>query len=61
MFGGTAEYVALWLKNQGHEPLFYWYVAGCIFVSLLTTIFLLDTRRSALDGPNGAARATEAA
>src|SRR5213078_1587376 len=27
LFGGSAEYVALWLKSAGHEPWFAWYVA----------------------------------
>ncbi|MFX3673623.1 MAG: MFS transporter [Paenisporosarcina sp.] len=35
IFGGTAEFIALWLKNIGHESLFYYYVAGCIFVSFI--------------------------
>lgn len=35
IFGGTAEFIALWLKNIGHESLFYYYVAGCIFVIFL--------------------------
>ncbi|PLT28475.1 MFS transporter [Peribacillus deserti] len=35
VFGGTAEFIALWLKNIGHESLFYYYVAACIAVSLL--------------------------
>jgi len=26
VFGGSAEYVALWLKRAGAEPAFYWYV-----------------------------------
>ena len=30
MFGGTAEYVALWLKDAGMERAFYWYVAAMI-------------------------------
>ncbi|WP_409292667.1 MFS transporter [Peribacillus sp. SCS-37] len=34
VFGGTAEFIALWLKNIGHESLFYYYVAGCIAISL---------------------------
>lgn len=41
VFGGTAEYIALWFKQIGHEDLFYWYVTGCIACSLLTVIFLL--------------------
>jgi MHS family alpha-ketoglutarate permease-like MFS transporter len=27
LFGGTAEYVALWLKSRGHEPAFATYIA----------------------------------
>lgn len=34
LFGGTAEYVALWFKNGGLES-YYWYVAGCAAVSLV--------------------------
>ncbi len=30
IFGGTAEFIALWLKSIGMESLFYFYVAGCI-------------------------------
>jgi MHS family alpha-ketoglutarate permease-like MFS transporter len=44
IFGGTAEYIALWLKNIGHESLFYWYVSFCIFISLLVYFFMKDTR-----------------
>ena len=33
LFGGTAEYVALWFKQAGREPYFYWYVAGGVAVS----------------------------
>lgn len=36
IFGGTAEYVALWLRQHGHEPWFYYYVASCIAISLTT-------------------------
>jgi MHS family alpha-ketoglutarate permease-like MFS transporter len=33
LFGGTAEYLALWLKSQGHEGWFSWYVtAVCLGV-----------------------------
>lgn len=44
IFGGTAEYIALWLKQIGHESLFYWYVTGTIAVSLLVYVFMRDTR-----------------
>jgi MHS family alpha-ketoglutarate permease-like MFS transporter len=46
LFGGSAEYVALWLKEQGREPLFYWYITGCIAVSLFVYLFMKDTRRT---------------
>ncbi|MDF2911752.1 MAG: transporter [Sporolactobacillus laevolacticus] len=35
IFGGTAEFVALWFKSIGIETLFFFYVAACIFVSLI--------------------------
>ncbi len=34
LFGGTAEYLALWFKGAGHESWFYWYVTACIGLSL---------------------------
>lgn len=48
IFGGTAEYVALWFKNSGHEAYFYWYVTGCIFISLLVYFFMRDTKEISL-------------
>ncbi|ANA35194.1 Alpha-ketoglutarate permease [Ralstonia mannitolilytica] len=45
IFGGTAEYIALWLKQIGHESLFYWYVTGTIFISLMVYVFMRDTRK----------------
>lgn len=44
IFGGTAEYIALWLKDRGHEPYYYWYITGCIFSSLLVYVFMKDTK-----------------
>jgi MHS family alpha-ketoglutarate permease-like MFS transporter len=35
IFGGTAEYLALFAKEQGREEWFYWYVTGCALLSLL--------------------------
>jgi MHS family dicarboxylic acid transporter PcaT-like MFS transporter len=40
MFGGSAEYVALGLKKLGHEPTFYWYVTGMMFVAFLVSLRL---------------------
>ena len=44
IFGGTAEYVALWLKDAGHERWFYYYVAGMIGLSLLAFATMRETR-----------------
>jgi MHS family alpha-ketoglutarate permease-like MFS transporter len=44
VFGGTAEYFALWFKNMGHERWFYWYVTGCILASLLVYATMPETR-----------------
>ncbi|CCB67894.1 alpha-ketoglutarate permease (MFS transporter membrane protein) [Hyphomicrobium sp. MC1] len=50
LFGGTAEWVALWLKQAGHETYFYWYVTGCIALSLIVYATMRDTRdRSEID------------
>jgi MHS family alpha-ketoglutarate permease-like MFS transporter len=46
IFGGSAEYVALWLKEVGQEALFYWYVTGCIAVSLVIYALMPDTKKS---------------
>jgi MHS family alpha-ketoglutarate permease-like MFS transporter len=45
VFGGSAESVALWLKNEHHEDWFYWYVSACIAVSFLVYLWMPDTRR----------------
>jgi len=45
MFGGTAEYVALWLKSAGHEPWFAWYVAAMAVIGLVASIVMPDTRK----------------
>lgn len=44
IFGGTAEYVALWFKTRGMERGFYWYVTGAIAVSLVVYARMRDTR-----------------
>lgn len=48
VFGGTAEYVALWFKQAGMESAFFWYVSALIGVSLLTFIRMRDTRHNSL-------------
>ncbi|RZJ95729.1 MAG: MFS transporter [Brevundimonas sp.] len=48
VFGGSAEYVALWLKDVGVESLYFWYVTVMIGVSLLTVLLMRDTRDKTL-------------
>jgi MHS family alpha-ketoglutarate permease-like MFS transporter len=48
-FGGTAEYVALWLKSIGRESLYFWYVSGLIATSLAVYALMPDTRDTALE------------
>lgn len=50
LFGGTAEYIGLWFKHQGHENYFYWYITFCISMSLLVYAGMRDTKHhSSLD------------
>ena len=46
LFGGTAEFIALSFKQAGFEPGFYIYVTAVIGVSLVTYLFMPDTRRT---------------
>ena len=45
LFGGTAEYVALWLKSAGHEPWFAWYVTALCALALIASLSMPDTRK----------------
>ena len=45
IFGGTAEPIALWFKSIGHESWFYYYLTGCIAVSLVVCLLMRDTWR----------------
>jgi MHS family alpha-ketoglutarate permease-like MFS transporter len=44
LFGGTAEYLALWFKSIGHEQWFYVYVTLCIVASLAVYATMPETR-----------------
>ena len=48
VFGGSAEYVALWFKKAGHEPWFYWYVTICIFITLMVYTTMKDTKHTSM-------------
>lgn len=39
LFGGTAEYAALWAKTLGHEGAFYWYVTA-----MMALVFVVSLR-----------------
>ncbi len=45
VFGGTAEYVALWFKARGMERGFYVYVTIAVALSLVVYVRMRDTRR----------------
>jgi len=48
IFGGTAEYVALWLKSAGHERWFYLYISGLIACSLIGYVSMRETKTNSL-------------
>lgn len=48
IFGGTAEYIALWFKGQGMESGFYLYVAAVMGVAFLISITMRDTGKHSL-------------
>ncbi|MGE4411409.1 MAG: MFS transporter [Sphingobium sp.] len=48
LFGGSAEYVALQLKDWGIESAFYWYVSGMTGLSLIVYVMMSETRLTSL-------------
>ena len=46
IFGGTAELIALALKQAGHESVFFYYVSGCILVSLIVYGTMRETSKN---------------
>ena len=45
IFGGSAEYVALWLKAAGHEASFYWYVTAMCAIAFVVCLRMRDPAR----------------
>jgi MHS family alpha-ketoglutarate permease-like MFS transporter len=45
LFGGTAEFVALWFKQAGMEEAFYIYVSIMIAISLAVYVCMRDTAK----------------
>jgi MHS family alpha-ketoglutarate permease-like MFS transporter len=48
IFGGTAEYVALYLKDIGHERWFYIYISALAAVSLIAYVRMRETKTNSL-------------
>lgn len=48
IFGGTVEMIALWLKGQGVEWIFYFYVAAVIAMAGVATLLLPETKERSL-------------
>lgn len=46
IFGGTAEYIALWCKQAHVEHYFYWYITACIFFSFIVYSTMKDTKKT---------------
>jgi MFS transporter, MHS family, alpha-ketoglutarate permease len=45
IFGGSAEYVALWFKSHELESAFFWYVTVMCGIALIAAILMPDTRK----------------
>ena len=45
---GTAELVALSFKNAGHENYFFYYITFMIGLSLITYVFMKDTKKHSM-------------
>lgn len=51
LFGGTAEAVALWLKQQGSESAFFWYVTAMLAIAFVASLIMPNPKRHGyLDG-----------
>jgi MHS family alpha-ketoglutarate permease-like MFS transporter len=44
LFGGTAEYIALWFKDVGHERWFYVYISALAACSLIAYVRMRETK-----------------
>ena len=49
VFGGTAEYIALWAKSAGHEAWYFRYVTVCVALSLVVYATMPETQRAMAD------------
>lgn len=50
-FGGTAEYVALWMKDAGIESTFFWYVTAMLAIAFIASLIMPNPKvHGYLDG-----------
>jgi MHS family alpha-ketoglutarate permease-like MFS transporter len=59
LFGGTAEYVALWFKSIGHESSFFWYVVAMAAIAFIAVLAMPDTRHRGYLGADEGRRLEE--
>ena len=54
LFGGTAEYLALWARRAGHEAWYFWYVTALVAASLAVYVTMAETRDAGtMEAPPG--------
>ncbi len=51
LFGGTAEYLALWMKSQGHPEWFAYYVSACAALSLSVALTMKEPMKTSKLNP----------
>jgi MHS family alpha-ketoglutarate permease-like MFS transporter len=57
VMGGTTEWLALKLKDAGHEGYFFYYVSACAAISLISYIVMPETNRASTLDETGEAAA----
>ena len=45
LFGGSAEYVALWLKSANMETTFYWYVTAMMAIGFVVSLIMPNPKK----------------
>lgn len=51
LFGGTAEYLALWMKSQGHPEWFAYYVSVCAALSMIVALTMKEPMKTSKLNP----------
>ncbi|WP_208440510.1 MFS family transporter [Bartonella raoultii] len=46
LFGGSAEYVALGLKNMGYESVFYFYITGMMIIAFIAVVLMPNAQKT---------------